>query len=396
MSRKRDTNWTRDEITVLLDSIMEMTQMRAEGGRRTNSREVFEYAAKKLGEKGHTSRAEREKCRTKWKKMKEEFTHARRARETGQGRVAPGIEPFYSRMLEFINGNFDNISPHSTIVRRSSSISSNNTSTNNGSCNNGHSSGSLINGTDNGVVRPDESIDDGPTPSTTLTNNSISNSSSGSNNNGSGVNNRLSHAASRASARLAANSNGISSNDASETHSGTIMKRQTNVGASQFSSNVSAPFDARQGQRYNQRLSSPGNPVSISSTNNNDNNGNKSLTMLPSNGAGGHQKNHDQLHATTLPRATNHHNSSYSNHIHDNSSTLNSTANSTSNELTNHSLPAERDADISYRVSTGCRQIIIFGDHDVDIKFRGDCVTINKINNADHSNPPGTAYSSDA
>lgn len=40
---------------------------------------------------------------------------------------------------------------------------------------------------------------------------------------------------------------------------------------------------------------------------------------------------------------------------------------------------ANEHADISYRVSTGCRQITIFGDHDVDIKFRGDCVTINKI-----------------
>lgn len=124
MSRKRDTNWSKDEIKVLLDSMMEITRKRAQDGKRINSREIFEYAAKKLGEKGHSSRAEREKCRAKWKKMKEEYTHAKKARE-GDSRYkeAPGILPFFDMVEMFINSNYDNISPHSTLVRRTYSIS---------------------------------------------------------------------------------------------------------------------------------------------------------------------------------------------------------------------------------------------------------------------------------
>lgn len=245
MSRKRDTNWTRDEIKVLLDSIMEITKTRAADGKRTNSREVFEYAAKKMGERGHSSRAEREKCRTKWKKMKEEFTHAKRARE-GDNRFkeAPGIQPFYERMKEFIDGNFDNISPHSTIVRR--------------------------------------------TPS-------------------------LSNKTHRASARIAAST--ASSND------------------TEYPENSSVT------------------PGSNTSSNTN-------------------------LNSNITPIGTN------PQHAIPNGQTCIYTTYNTNSQIGNIETSARAEltsADISYRVSSGCRQITIFGDHDVDIKFRGDCVTINKI-----------------
>lgn len=363
MSRKRDTNWTRDEITVLLDSIMEITRTRAEDGRRTNSREVFEFAAKQMGEKGHSSRAEREKCRTKWKKMKEEFTHAKRARE-GDTRYkeAPGIQPFYERMEEFINGNFDNISPHSTIVRRSSSISS-------------------------------------------------------SNNTNSSSSNAKPSLASRASARIAANNtngappNDTTNNEASGTTSAAAPKTITNE--SDYSSTTQTPSSSSPSSRQTSRLSSGSTnslnnnlyPLATAATtatmtmattttsnspvitpNHNHHqqqaipngelctifssyNGNTSLNNSTRSNFTGHNNNN----------SNNNNNSSKNMSSSNNSNILNSTGNDSMNQL--H--PADH-ADISYRVSTGCRQITIFGDHDVDIKFRGDCVTINKIC-ADHS-----------
>lgn len=274
MSRKRDTNWSRDEITVLLDSIMEITQTRASDGKRTNSREVFEFAAKKMADKGHTSRAEREKCRTKWKKMKEEFTHAKRARE-GDSRYkeAPGMQPFYSRMEEFINGNFDNISPHSTIVRRTSSLSSSRTTSS--------SSGGM-----------------------------------------------------RTSARIAANFGGTASTTTS---------------------------------------SSPSN-------NNNDNTDTSSTIVTKINTC------------TELPPATIHTPSNNTSHVSTTASANSLSATSNTPIAVEDTCPTVMpslhnqnttpdQADTSYRVtySSGYRQITIFGDHDVDIKLRGDCVTINKI-----------------
>lgn len=362
--------------------------MRAGGSRRTNSREVFEYAAKKLGEKGHSSRAEREKCRTKWKKMKEEFTHAKRARETGEGRIAPGIEPFYSRMLEFINGSFDNISPHSTIVRRSSSISSNN---NNNNTNNSNSNNNNSNSNNNDIAIISSDIDNG--------NNGAAASSTPTNSS------KLSHAASRASARIAANSNGMSSNDTSDTSS-TIVTRTTNVSGSDYSSAVLTPSDSSPASRQNPRLS-PGNPVNIGSNNNNVNtNTNRPYPALTANGTStqnhSHQRsseNHvksppeDAFDDMNAPYATHNHNNTATNNNNISHNNNNSLLNSSS-DFTNHLPPAEHDADISYRVSTGCRQITIFGDHDVDIKFRGSCVTINKIS-AEYSTTPGTANNSD-
>lgn len=313
--------------------------------------------------------------------MKEEFTHAKRARETGEGRVAPGIEPFYQRMLEFINGRFDNISPHSTIVRRSSSISSNNTTNNPAVTNNGHnssSSNSTINVSDNGIANVDSNnINNGQASSTTPTNIS-----------------RISHAASRASARIAANSNGISTNDIGDTNS-TIVTRQTNLSVSEYQTNGSTPLDSRPASRQNPRLSSPSNPVSINNNGNHVNNYSKSQAAPSLNGVGNHNQQHHDEARSTKPIT---HDSSYSNHVHDSPSSLNNMTNNSllnnSNEFTNHLQHPERDADISYRVSTGCRQIIIFGDHDVDIKFRGDCVTINKIS-SEFSNPTATVSNSD-
>lgn len=311
MSRKRDTNWTRDEISVLLDSIMEITRTRAEDGKRTNSREVFEFAARRMGEKGHTSRAEREKCRTKWKKMKEEFTHAKRARE-GDARYkeAPGIQPFYDRMEEFINGNFDNISPHSTIVRRSSSISN-------------HTTASSI----------------------------------------------RSSPGSRASARIAANTNGTALSNDNDTSSTIVTK--TNASSEYSSSAVQTPSDSNSSSRQNSRLSSASNnnlfpSATVTAT---------TTTNSPTTDHMHH--NHQQQAIPNGDLCT-----IYTSYNHNNN-TLNSNNNSNkmlnnSNDSMHHLQPAEH-ADISYRVSTGCRQITIFGDHDVDIRFRGDCVTINKI-----------------
>lgn len=327
MSRRRDTNWSRDEITVLLDSIMEITKTRAEDGKRTNSREVFEYAAKMMGEKGHTSRAEREKCRTKWKKMKEEFTHAKRARD-GDTRYkeAPGIQPFYERMEEFINGNFDNISPHSTIVRRSSNISSNNKTS----------------GT------------------------------------------------SRTSARIAANTNGVLSNTDNNDTSSTIVTR-TNA-SSNYTSSVPTPSNPSPSSRQNSRSSSGNSSVG----NNNSINNLLTSTITGSNINTSHNSHDHHHHHHHNPHHNQyHHSNTNSNNNHQQQAvpngelctiySYNNATNNNNNGILNnasdplhHIQPAEH-ADISYRVSTGCRQITIFGDHDVDIKFRGDCVTINKI-----------------
>lgn len=301
MSRKRDTNWSRDEITVLLDSITEITRMRANDGKRTNSREVFEYAAKKMGEKGHTCRAEREKCRTKWKKMKEEFTYAKKARDGDHRfREAPGILPFYSRMEEFINGSFENISPHSTIVRRASS--------------------------------------------------SASRRSSGQ----------------RTSARIAANTNGSTSTDNNDTSSSIVTR--TNTG-SEFNSTIHAPSDASFTRQTPRLVSSGGN------------NANPTTTTIPPSGTNSLPSGHHQQQAipngelcNTLYTTTYNNNNNTSN----TSSTNMLSTTSSNNDSIQLQSPTDQ-ADISYRVSSGCRQITIFGDHDVDIKFRGDCVTINKI-----------------
>jgi hypothetical protein len=364
MSRKRDTNWTRDEISVLLDSIMEITKMRAADGKRTNSREVFEYAAKKLGEKGHTSRAEREKCRTKWKKMKEEFNHAKKARETGEGRVAPGIEPFYSRMLEFNNGNFQNISPHSTIVRRSSSISSNMNNVSYGSSSNLNHNGNSHNSSSN--------TDDGPVPQSSSAVPAPTMASG----------NKPIQSGSRASARIAANSNGnIVLNETSDTSS-TIETRQAN---SDYSPVNLASTDSSPMSRQHSRL----------------------ITSSTINGSGGTPNG---IYPSTTPiqiesTPINHHlqlhrhqnNPSHAQlndtqRVVHNGYACNSLSSSTktnpdmaTNDNINGSLNADavnlvhRDTDISYRVSSGFRQITIFGHHDVDIKFRENCVTINKI-----------------
>ena len=297
MSRKRDTNWSRDEITVLLDSMMEITKKRAQDGRRTNSREIFEYAAKKLGEKGHSSRAEREKCRAKWKKMKEEYTHAKRARE-GDTRYkeAPGILPFFDRIDTFIDGNFDNISPHSTIVRRTCSVSS------------------------------------------------------------------RSSPAMRSSARIAANTNGTtpttttsnSSMDNNDTNSTNLNR--TNA-SSEFSSNLHILTNL--------------NPTPISSQMSRVSSANNSTTSS------------EALPASNVALPANHHQTAIPNGelcaIYPNYNSGSTANNSSIMSSGVDSISAQQQADISYRVSSGCRQITIFGDHDVDIKFRGDCVTINKI-----------------
>lgn len=317
MSRKRDTNWSRDEISVLLDSIVEITKTRASDGKKTNSREVFEYAAKKMGEKGHPSRAEREKCRTKWKKMKEEFTHAKRARD-GDSRYkeAPGIQPFYERLEEFINGSYDNISPHSTIVRRTSSLSSSRQS---------------------------------------------------------------SHAGQRASARIAANTNGTS-NDNNDTSS-TIVTR-TNI-STEFPPNMHTSPSSRQNSRNNDNNTNTTNSSTIPPTN----------TDLNSQASHHHQQqqhHHNQqqqqqaianggLCTIYAPYSNSSNNTTTTNN---NNGTTNASAIASTNLLSSNDpiqVQTTEHADISYRVSTGFRQITIFGDHDVDIKFRRDCVTINKI-----------------
>lgn len=307
MSRKRDTNWSRDEISVLLDSIMEITKTRASDGKKTNSREVFEFAAKKMGEKGHPSRAEREKCRTKWKKMKEEFTHAKRARE-GDSRYkeAPGIQPFYERLEEFINGSYDNISPHSTIVRRTSSLSSSRQSSTTGM---------------------------------------------------------------RTSARIAANTNGTS-NDNNDTSS-TIVTR-TNMSID-----------------YPPNMHTSPSPRQNNSRNNNENNtntNNNGSIIPPTSSNLNLQTSHQQQQAIANGGLC----TMYTPYSNNNpSTTTNNSINSATNTITVASnllssndpiqIQSTEHADISYRVSSGFRQITIFGDHDVDIKFRKDCVTINKI-----------------
>lgn len=319
MSRKRDTNWSRGEITTLLDSIIEFTKTRAADSKKTNSREIFEYAARKMGEKGHHSRAQREKCRTKWKKMKEEFTQAKRAKE-GDTRFkeAPGIQPFYERMEEFINGNFDNISPHSTIVRRTSSLSSSGGRSSLGSS------------------------------STT-----------------------------RTSARIAANStsapNGnsatISSTDNATNPNETLLIKPTNV------NDYSSP------PRQNSRLQSTPTSNAVAANNNSSINNHIQASLIVPN-----QQQHqtDNLHQSitgdqlcTYPNYTG----GFSNNVPATTASSNVSLLNPGNDinLPNHSA-SDGHADISYRVSSGCRQITIFGDHDVDIKFRGDCVTINKIN----------------
>jgi hypothetical protein len=391
MSRKRDTNWTRDEITVLLDSIIEFTKMRAEDGRRTSSREVFEYAAKKLGEKGHTSRAEREKCRTKWKKMKEEFNHAKKARETGEGRVAPGIEPFYSRMLEFNNGNFQNISPHSTIVRRSSSISSNINNISNSS--NSNMNSNMTNNTNNGPsLNNRRNTENGSTPPSSSNTAPCASSGSG---------NRLTHSGSRASARIAANINGIVSTDASDTSS-TMVTRQTNANAgSDISTGAQTLADSSPMSRQHSRL------ITSSTNNGSISNGiYPSVAQIQNDAmtANNHPQLHHQINTTLqlqqndpqrlIPNGdTCNSYSSVSKHnspttTHDNNNSLLNTSNDTVSHM-------HRDTDISYRVSSGFRQITIFGDHDVDIKFRENCVTINKIS-PDYASTNAGVHSQDS
>jgi len=288
MARRRDTNWSRDEITVLLDSIEEITKTGAEDGKRISSKEVFEYAAKKMGERGHNSRADREKCRTKWKKMKEEYMQAIRARE-GDTRCkeAPGILPFFSRMEEFVNGSFDNISPHSTIVRRRSSLAAN---------------------------KPSQAM--------------------------------------RSSARLAASTAGPTSVDGTDTSSTIVTKINLDYG----------PNDGPQA-RQTSRLSSSG---SI----------NNSHSVLPTPTTASLTNGHDHQDQQPVPSDDLCMYTSYSDGAPNTHGSL-----LTGSQEPAHSQPHSNEhADISYRVSNGCRQITIFGDHDVDIKFRGDCVTINKIN----------------
>lgn len=300
MSRKRDTNWSRDEITVLLDSMMDITRKRSQDGKRTNSREIFEYAAKKLGEKGHTTRAEREKCRAKWKKMKEEYTHAKRARE-GDSRYkeAPGILPFYDRVDMFINGNFDNISPHSTIVRRTCS-SSNRSSP-------AMRTSARIAANINGTTPT--------TPTTTAT--TISNSSIENNDTSSTNLNRTNASSELSTTNLATTNNANTSSSRQATRLSTAVNQATNNNEVVLTTNTN-----------DQHNSVPNGEVcSIYAAYNGSN---QNSSVLPG--------NVDTLNVQ----------------------------------------PTEH-ADISYRVSSGCRQITIFGDHDVDIKFRGDCVTINKI-----------------
>lgn len=311
MSRKRDTNWSKDEITVLLDSIIEITKMRAEDRKRTNSREVFEYAAKKLGENGHSSRAEREKCRTKWKKMKEEFTHAKRARE-GDSRFkeAPGIQPFYSRIEEFINGNFDNISPHSTIVRRTSSLTSD---------------------------RPSAGM--------------------------------------RTSARIAATSNGTTSTNTSTVTANTTENNDTsstivtreNINTENPLSTRNTPSHTSTPSRQNSRSSSGSTNHNVKQQAPSSSSSTSSSTVNLSTSQHQPQPNaisNDEMCAIYTSELTR-----------DQTSTTLSVGGNDSMVR----IPTTEQADISYRVSTGCRQITIFGDHDVDIKFRGDRVTINKI-----------------
>lgn len=375
MSRRRDTNWSKDEITVLLDSIMEITTSCAEDGKKTNSREVFEYAAKRMAEKGHSARAEREKCRTKWKKMKEEFTYAKRARE-GDSRYkeAPGIQPFYHRMEEFINGNYDNISPHSTIVRRTSSMSS---------------------------LKPS------PT------------------------------SGQRASARIAASTNGTPTNQQQQqinlSHnndtSSTIVTKTTNI-SSDYPSSVHTTHSTNaspSSRQTHSRPSSSGTGNSSTTTNNNNNNNNNinnnsntinasnsnnnnvnNLTALQvhTNGATAIANNSNNSTLSTSQQIRQHQHQSHqqpptiqpiapvcavytssfnnSNNNNNDGTNINNNHNNTTDSLLNQSndslaMQPTEHADISYRVSSGCRQITIFGDHDVDIKFRGDCVTINKI-----------------
>lgn len=288
--------------------------MRADDGKRTNSREVFEYAAKKMGEKGHVCRAEREKCRTKWKKMKEEFTYAKKARDGDHRfREAPGIVPFYARMEEFINGSFENISPHSTIVRRSSSSS---------------------------------------------------------------TSRRLS--GQRTSARIAANTNGSASTDNNDTSSSIVTR--TNTSSEFNNSNVHTPSNSSP-TRQTARL------ISSSSSSNGGGTNTNCATIPPSTIDSlptGHQHHHQQQ-PQAIPNGelcTTIYTTNYTNNNNNNNTSNTSSTNLISTSVNNDSiqlqLPTEQ-ADISYRVSTGCRQITIFGDHDVDIKFRSDRVTINKI-----------------
>lgn len=380
MSRKRDTNWTRDEITVLLDSIMEITKIRSDSGRQTNSREVFEYAAKKLGERGHGSRAEREKCRTKWKKMKEEFTHARKARETGEGRVAPGIEPFYNKMLEFMDGTH-NISPHSTIARRSSSISSNINNISNGSnsnSNNNYDGNNYHrNNVDNRQVAHSPPV--------------VSNSTTS---NGSGT--RAMQSGSRTSARIAANTNGSSSTDTGNNSSNNLNRHNNVDGVSDYSLVTRTAAESSPLLRQHSRQMT-------SSLNNNGANGISNGIYQPQvtiqevstairnpNSQLNHQQPTTSLVNQNNPQQVipngdtcNSFNSSDKNSLITNDIN-NSLLNSSDDAINNKRI----EADISYRTGSGYRQITIFGHHDVDIKFRENCVTINEIT-LDHASSNG-------
>lgn len=384
MSRRRDTNWSRDEITVLLDSITEITRLRADDGKRTNSREVFEYAAKKMGERGHVSRAEREKCRTKWKKMKEEFTHAKRARD-GDSRFkeAPGIQPFYDRMEEFINGTFDNISPHSTIVRRTSSLSS---SSGNGSSSLGYSrqssgmrTSARLAANTNGVPSNDPKVD------ITVTNLSRTNSGSSEY-----QSNQIASSAPSASSRQ--NSSRHSSSSSSNN---TISSRSSIVDIIDSNINI--------GKQQNQMTTeSNSSTINITGDTGNSNVSNTVSNAILSTNASSTTiaaplQSHNQPKANTNSEVCTIHTSYRKNNpisTTTNVSTISNAMNNNDSVATGHHfsnlqmlsdttpvpLASADHADISYRVSTGCRQITIFGDHDVDIKFRGDCVTINKIN----------------
>lgn len=372
MSRKRDTNWSRDEITVLLDSIIEVTRKRAHDDKKTNSREVFEYAAKKLGDKGHVSRAEREKCRTKWKKMKEEYTHAKRFRE-GDTRFkeAPGIQPFFERMDEFINGNFDNISPHSTIVRRTSSLSSSRASST--SAPSMRSSARIAASTTNGTcpITSDSSTNQ---TSTTTPMNNISNI----NNNITSITNQNLNKIPSPTAnppRLNVNAAGAAINKVSpnvsttnNTHSNSNHTNNNN-NSSTNNRNLSPTTD---GAEFHPSLHMLTNASPISRQNFRHSPGSSSNTIQPATTSTlASNQNHPQQSFSNDPIAM------YSNYQNNTSSASSSMLTGSAEPM--QAAPSTDHADISYRVSTGCRQITIFGDHDVDIKFRGDCVTINKI-----------------
>jgi len=115
------------------------------------------------------------------------------------------------------------------------------------------------------------------------------------------------------------------------------------------------------------------NPDDCNSNNNGNNNNSNKIKNSQ-------HLNHHSQHNTSALSCTNTTNNNHG-------GLLNHASDLTASPAVSHqTLPlAAEHADISYRVSSGCRQITIFGDHDVDIKFRGDCVTINKISN-DYNN----------